>query len=154
METMGGVVGVGGKSREKGGKIRARIKMDEAWHSISYKGESTGSLISAEASAIDSSPWFSGHFPDEPILPGIAVLAMVTDVIREHASEKKRNIRISGIRRVRFRLPVKPAEVLELSLSFSRREASSSYHFRVELKGKTICTGIVIADALLEESGA
>ena len=122
--------------------------MDDAWHSISYKGAMTDGVLSAEAYAATGSPWFSGHFPDEPILPGIAILAMVTDAIRLHASEKGREIRISNIRRVRFRLPVRPDEAITISLSFSAQGESLSYHFRVEPTGKTVCTGIVVAKPL------
>ena len=63
-------------------------------------------------SAETGSPWFSGHFPDAPILPGIAILSMVTDAITHHESEKGKKIRIASIRGVRFRLPVRPDELL------------------------------------------
>ncbi len=98
------------------------------------------------------SPWFSGHFPDDPILPGIAILSMVTDAIRHHESEKGKKIRIAGIRRVRFRLPVRPDELLKISLSSSHQDGGLSYHFDVAVKGKTACTGIIVAELLPKES--
>ena len=125
--------------------------MDENWHSISYKRDASTGAVWVEACAEAGSPWFSGHFPAEPILPGIAILSMVTDVIRQYESEKGRRIRVSGIRRVRFRLPVRPDELLTISLSLSRQEGSLSYHFKVDLNGKTVCTGIVTAEPLPDE---
>ena len=125
--------------------------MAENWHSISYKGDGSTGAVWAEACAEAGSPWFSGHFPAEPILPGIAILSMVTDVIRQYECEKGRRIRVSGIRRVRFRLPVRPDELLMIFLSLSRQEGSLSYHFKVELNGKTVCTGIVTAEPLPDE---
>jgi hypothetical protein len=63
--------------------------MKEIWHSISYnKGIAQGSTVWADAYIGAASPWFSGHFPDEPILPGIAILSMVSEVIRQVASER------------------------------------------------------------------
>lgn len=132
--------------------IDSALIMDEVWHRISYKGAITNGLLLAEAYAAAGSPWFSGHFPDEPILPGIAILAMVTDAVRHHAAEKGERIRITSIRKVRFRLPVKPDELLAISLSFSSQEEGLTGHFQVELNGKMVCTGNVFAEALPTES--
>jgi 3-hydroxyacyl-[acyl-carrier-protein] dehydratase len=126
--------------------------MDEVWHSISYKEKPSGSEILAEARAGTGSPWYSGHFPDDPILPGIAILSMVTDAITHHESEKGKKIRIVGIRRVRFRLPVRPNELLKISLSSSHQDGRLSYHFDVAVNGKPACTGVIVAELLPEES--
>jgi 3-hydroxymyristoyl/3-hydroxydecanoyl-(acyl carrier protein) dehydratase len=125
--------------------------MNEAWHSISYKEEPSDSEILAEAHAESGSPWFSGHFPDAPILPGIAILSMVTNAITHHESKKGRNIKITGIRRVRFRLPVRPDELLTISMSLSNHDGGLSYHFDVAVKEKTACTGIIVAGLLQKE---
>ena len=128
------------------------IGMDENWHSISYKGDGATGAVWAEACAEAGSPWFSGHFPTEPILPGIAILSMVTDAIRHYESKNGRRIRVSGIRRVRFRLPVRPGELLMISLSLpTLEEEGLSYHFKGELDGKAVCTGIVTAEPLPDE---
>jgi 3-hydroxyacyl-[acyl-carrier-protein] dehydratase len=116
--------------------------MHDEWQRIFYKGrgKEPGDAVLAEASIDASSPWFSGHFPNEPILPGIAILSMVTDVIKRYESDNGRRIRISGIRRVRFRLPVRPDASLQISLSSSGRD---TYHFTVALNGETACSGLV-----------
>ena len=122
--------------------------MAENWHRISYKRDASTGAVWAEACAEAGSPWFSGHFPDEPILPGIAILSMVTEVIRQYECEKGGRIRIAGIRRVRFRLPVRPDELMMISLSLSCQEGGLSYHFKVEMNEKTVCTGIIAAEPL------
>jgi len=40
---------------------------------------------------------------------------------------------------------------LMISLSLSHEEEGLSYHFKVELNGKTVCTGIVVAKPLPDE---
>ena len=117
--------------------------MDETWHSVSYNKQD---VLSAEASAGAGSPWFSGHFPGDPILPGIAILSMVTDAVIHHECERGRKVRITGIRRVRFRQPVRPGEALTISLSLPHQEAGISYQFKVSVNEKTACTGIVAAE--------
>lgn len=122
--------------------------MDEIWHSLSYIGDTSSDAIVAEARAEAGSPWFSGHFPQKPILPGIAILSMVSEVIEQCERRQGRVVRIAGIRRVRFRLPVKPGELLKIFLSLSGHEKELSYHFRVEFSGKIVCTGIAVFEPL------
>ncbi|HYO13448.1 MAG TPA: hypothetical protein VE685_09670 [Thermoanaerobaculia bacterium] len=52
------------------------------------------------------SPFFAGHFPGHPILPGIAHLALATRALSEQA--------ILEIRTLRLRKPVGPGEALEV----------------------------------------
>ena len=125
--------------------------MGENWYRISHTKDAPSGAVLAEACADAGSLWFSGHFPGEPILPGIAILSMVMDVVRHHEAEKGRKIRIAGVRRVRFKLPVRPDELLKISLSSYQQEEGLSYHFAVELNGKTVCTGIAAAEPLPEE---
>jgi len=108
--------------------------------------------VLAEAYAATGSLWFSGHFPGEPVLPGIAILSMVKDTLIESEAKKGRKIRISGIRRVRFKLPVRQDQLLNIYMSLSGRDEDISYDFRVELNGSVACTGTVQAQLLLEES--
>jgi 3-hydroxyacyl-[acyl-carrier-protein] dehydratase len=126
--------------------------MDEIWHSISHKKDISSRAVLTEACAAAGSPWFSGHFPNDPILPGIAMLSMVTDAIKHQESEKGKKIRITGIRRVRFRLPVRPDEILTVSLSLSHQDNGLSYQFKVAVNGKTACTGVVAVEPLPEEN--
>jgi len=124
------------------------MRMNEIWHIISHKRDTSNPEVFAEACTETGSPWFSGHFPNDPILPGIAILSMVTDAITKHESEEGKKIRITGIRRVRFRLPVRPDDVLTISVSSFNRDERPSYHFNVTLEGKTVCTGVVATEVI------
>lgn len=120
----------------------------ESWHLLSAgKPEPDGSL-SAAAQVSAASPWFSGHFPNEPVLPGIALLAMVGETIRNRQAETGKKVRISKIRKVRFRLPVRPDSELELRLSCADRDNVFIYQFRITLNGEMVCTGIVDAEPI------
>jgi predicted hotdog family 3-hydroxylacyl-ACP dehydratase len=54
-----------------------------------------------------ASPLFAGHFPGQPILPGVAHLAIV---------ERALGIPLGALRAFRVRQPVLPGELLDLSL--------------------------------------
>ena len=57
------------------------------------------------------SPWFSGHFPDNPILPGIAQLHLTAEVIARATCEQAVIERVS---RVKFKRIVRPDEPLDI----------------------------------------
>jgi 3-hydroxyacyl-[acyl-carrier-protein] dehydratase len=124
--------------------------MMEQWHRISRERDSLGSAVIIRASAASGSPWFSGHFPGEPILPGLAILAMVKEAILGEETARGRKIRVTGVRRVRFRLTVKPDDMLTLAFSLSEQGGHLSYSFKVSLDGKPVCSGIVAASLLSE----
>jgi len=90
-----------------------------------------------------ASLWFSGHFPGEPILPGIAILSMVAEAFRRQGSEKGGRITIKGIRKVRFRRPVRPDETLSISVSSATADNGHAYPFKVAVKGHPVCTGVM-----------
>jgi 3-hydroxymyristoyl/3-hydroxydecanoyl-(acyl carrier protein) dehydratase len=120
--------------------------MSKKWHDLCFEQSEQEPTVSARILIDKASPWFSGHFPSEPILPGVAVLAMVKDVIINHESRKGRRIRISNIRRVRFRLPIRPGAMLSITLSSP--DVDRAYLFKVAVDGETACTGIMMIDPL------
>ncbi|MDQ5984706.1 MAG: hypothetical protein CSYNP_00402 [Syntrophus sp. SKADARSKE-3] len=117
------------------------------WHSLTYlrdtSGNAPGALLSAAACLEASSLWFSGHFPQEPILPGIAVLSMVADFIRRDALEMGERVRITGIRRVRFRVPIRPGDSLSISLLPFPGGNDGCRQFKVTVGGETACSGMM-----------
>jgi 3-hydroxyacyl-[acyl-carrier-protein] dehydratase len=126
----------------------------EKWHTVSYKGDGaeTSVSVSAEVEIDENSPWFSGHFPNEPTLPGIALLSMVSELIRHRAAEKRERITVTGIRRVRFRLPVRPGALLSISLSppYHPNHRGGAYTFKISANGETACSGMVELKTVIE----
>jgi 3-hydroxyacyl-[acyl-carrier-protein] dehydratase len=116
--------------------------MSEPWYSISDLESVSQDSISAKAVAHSDSPWFSGHFPGEPILPGIAELSMVYDLVKKKFAENAKNFRITSLKKIRFKFIVKPEEILDILIS-SVDNLNNTYSFKL-LKDKNIaCTGII-----------
>ncbi len=120
----------------------------ESWHVLSPGKPGPDGSLSADAHIGAASTWFSGHFPNEPVLPGIALLAMVSDTIRLRQAETGKKVKISKIRKVRFRLPVRPDSALSIKLSCSEHDNFVVYQFRIALNGDTVCTGIMDAEPI------
>jgi 3-hydroxyacyl-[acyl-carrier-protein] dehydratase len=118
----------------------------DRWYRLSASGRSEAGGLVAEAAAAPDSPWFSGHFPGEPILPGIAQLSMVLETLRAAAGGK---MRITGLRRVRFKQAVRPGERLKIHVQPNGKSAAS-HSFQIKVGDDIACSGTLIA----EETGS
>ena len=86
-----------------------------------------------------ASPWFDGHFPGEPVLPGLAQIGIVFDVIKK-ASEGE--LRVLSVSRVRFKRIVRPEDRLEVIATPLKKEADA-YTFQIKIQGDPVCSGVV-----------
>ncbi len=83
-----------------------------------------------------NSRWFSGHFPNNPILPGIAQLKMVVDLVSKSGAGK---VCISGLSRVKFRKIVRPGEQLDIQVIPGTTD--NHYIFKITCGDEDVCSG-------------
>ena len=95
--------------------------------------------IKASVSFVPDSPWFAGHFPDDPVLPGIAQIGMVYDAILK-ASGK--DLRVTGLSRVKFKKLVRPGDILIVQATPAPTK-QDSYSFRITVEAQEVCVGIM-----------
>ena len=91
-------------------------------------------------------PFFQGHFPDYPIMPGVLIveaLAQVGSVAILSMEENKGKVGyFAGIDSFRFRKPVQPGDVLRLEVSITRmRGPVGKGSARAEVDGQTVAEG-------------
>jgi len=89
--------------------------------------------------------WFEGHFPGEPILPGIALVNSVYEAIERDAEEKGESLAITSLKRIRFTGPVRPGETPILTLTREDAHGEALYHFKVVVNGNIVCSGLAAA---------
>ncbi len=99
-------------------------------------------------------PFFQGHFPDHPIMPGVLILeamAQVGGVYAILANEVGENQvpYFVGIDKAKFRKPVLPGDVLQLALEL-QKVRRGIYHFL----GKATVGGKLVAEAELKATFA
>jgi 3-hydroxyacyl-[acyl-carrier-protein] dehydratase len=95
--------------------------------------------INASVTTEGNSPWFSGHFPGDPILPGIAQLKMVVDLIRK---QKNGDCCISGLSRVKFRKIIRPGDQLDIQVLDNDKE--NQYLFKITCGNEDVCSGKIL----------
>jgi 3-hydroxymyristoyl/3-hydroxydecanoyl-(acyl carrier protein) dehydratase len=98
--------------------------------------------ISADIRVPADSPWFDGHFPEEPILPGVAQIGMVFDAIRK---ARDLDLKISSVRRVRFKRIIQPEDQLKIIAAPMKKEAGS-YSFRILIEDEAVCSGVMTVE--------
>ncbi|MGH8474334.1 MAG: hypothetical protein ACRER2_00935 [Methylococcales bacterium] len=62
-------------------------------------------------------PCFEGHFPNDPIVPGVMLLDMVRIITREW----KPNTRIKALSNVKFHLSLHPEESFTITITETRK---------------------------------
>jgi acyl-CoA synthetase (AMP-forming)/AMP-acid ligase II len=108
------------------------------------RGDELVAHVVASADAI----WFSGHFPAKPILPGVALLALVEDAITSlWADATHPPVELRGLHRVRFRQVVVPGTNLRIRV---RQQRPDRLRFAVEAGGLPAATGECLTAALSE----
>jgi len=121
--------------------------MPQVWHSLKLSSKNENSL-EARAVAHADSPWFDGHFPGRPLLPGIALIDMAFEVVREREARLGKRIRLKAVRRVRFKKPGLPDEPLNIQVKREQKENAVSYSFTILLGGEVGCTGIFYVESI------
>jgi len=121
---------------------------EDKWHSLECKAGNGADGVVADALVGPDSPWFSGHFPGWPILPGIAMLSMVGEAVQYEERKRDAKVRITGVKRVRFRQPIHPDDPISISLSRTEGDSEHSYNFKIVVRQDIACTGTVTAERI------
>jgi len=109
-----------------------------------------GKRIAGIKNVTYNEPFFPGHFPGRPIMPGVLIVEAMAQtagvlVFKSLPEEKYRQpVYFLGIDNVRFRKPVVPGDQLRLELEITKhRQAIWGF------KGKALVDGKLVAEAEL-----
>jgi 3-hydroxymyristoyl/3-hydroxydecanoyl-(acyl carrier protein) dehydratase len=109
------------------------------WYELKKQKPSGAGELIADIRIPKESPWFSGHFPDHPVLPGIAQLEMVFDLIRQ---SRDHPIRLVAVSRVRFKQMIVPEDKLRVVAS-AKGDQNEAYSFRVLKADELVTSGAI-----------
>lgn len=86
-----------------------------------------GKRIVAVKNVTINEPFFAGHFPHHPVMPGVLIIealaqtaAILTFKTHDHKADDNSIYYFVGIDNARFKKPVMPGDMLELNVAIKR----------------------------------
>jgi 3-hydroxyacyl-[acyl-carrier-protein] dehydratase len=94
-------------------------------------------------------PYFIGHFPEFPVMPGVMIIesmAQVAGVLVLSQIEDRKNklVLLASIEEAKFRRPVRPGDQLRIEMKVAKRKATIAKMF-----GTATVNGVVVAEATM-----
>ena len=119
--------------------------MESQWGLLKEVQETNHNHIEGFAEVPADSPWFSGHFPGEPILPGVALVYIAEQAIMKNALAKGEEVQLQALKRVKFIQPVRPGELLSINITGEEHDENILFSFKISNKENIVCSGSIIA---------
>lgn len=108
-----------------------------------------GSKVTAVKNVTYNEPFFQGHFPDQPILPGVLILEAMAQAgaflaLNSVRNPLEKNMFFSAINSSKFRQPVIPGDQLRIEVELLKIRMGA-----VKLSGKAYVKDKLVSEAVL-----
>jgi len=114
---------------------------------ISVVGSGPNDLM-ATATIPSDSLFFDGHFPGNPVVPGVALLCLVEAAVRMGSAYTREKVRVSGVRRVKFRKLLQEGGMFTVRTGENPNDVGRSIAFEILHGDEIACDGIAQIDCI------
>jgi 3-hydroxyacyl-[acyl-carrier-protein] dehydratase len=105
-------------------------------------------------------PFFQGHFPNKPIMPGVLIVEAIAQaggllLLKEIPNRDEMLMVFTGIERARFRRPVVPGDQMRIEVSVKAwRMTAARLEGKAYVDGKVACEATVTCRLVPRQAGA
>ncbi|MEO7144496.1 MAG: 3-hydroxyacyl-ACP dehydratase FabZ [Bryobacteraceae bacterium] len=94
-------------------------------------------------------PFFTGHFPDFPVMPGVMIIEAMAQVagvlvLSQIPDRKNKLVLLASIEEAKFRKPVIPGNQLRIEMLLDKKKATVA-----KMHGTAKVDGAVVAEAIM-----
>jgi len=116
----------------------------------------TENNIIAEKKVMQDEEYFKGHFPKDPIVPGVLIvesMAQASGIVAAQNNDKLQDIYfLSRITDVKFKHPVFPGDTLIIKVDIlGRFDQAVKTHARCEVNGRVVAEGELVLSEMKGE---
>ena len=94
-------------------------------------------------------PFFNGHFPDFPVMPGVLIMESMAQVagvlvLSSIPDRHTKLVLLASVEEAKFRKQVRPGDQLRIEMKVLRRKATIA-----KMSGTASVDGVVVAEAIM-----
>lgn len=130
------------------------------------KLKQVGTISRGVKTATINEPYFTGHFPDMPITPGVILVETMAQVAcfalypwvngGDPSMDRKKGfaLRLAAVDAARFRRPVVPGDVMQITAEVKKfRSPVWGFHCKIEIDGELAAECEILASVTFGEKG-